>query len=176
MCIYLCKRKLWSGDILPLHISVYIFVYLCIYVYICVYLCVYLSIYLCVYICESRKYKILAENCWWSGDILSLRLRRANQYYICTWYIHWIITSNIVTLAQRQGGQKGGVLILAPESFDPEILALQFWPEKCGHRILATGRPTKRSFAAEFQRDAGSRCSRFSNVQRFLISEQFCSK
>ena len=31
-----------------------------------------------------------------------MRLCRANQYYICTWYIHWIITSNIVTLAQVQ--------------------------------------------------------------------------
>ena len=72
-----------------------------------------------------RKNEILAENCWWSGDILSLRPHRANQYYICTWYIHWIITSNIVTLLQQRGKRQSEVLILrAPptQMFAPKFL------------------------------------------------------
>ena len=129
----------WSGDISSMH--VYICVCLCIYL--CKYLCthLYVSVHifvqnLCLYHQQKRKYEILAENCWWSGDILSVRLRRANQYYICTWYIHWIITTNIVTLAQRQEGKKGGVSFMAPK--------FRAW--NFDHKMLATGRLTKKSF------------------------------
>ena len=59
-----------------------------------------------------------------------MRLHQANQYYICTWYIHWIITSNIVTLVQ-QGGKRQRA---EPSNVCPRIPTTKFWPK--GKRSL----------------------------------------
>ena len=106
---------------------------------------------------RKRKCEIVAENCWWSGDILSVRLPRANQYYICTWYIHWIITSNIVTLVhQRQEGREAkGSFGFGPWHICPKNFTLR--------------RAEKRSFATKFRDKDASQCSCFANVQCFLI-------